>query len=413
MKSEELQNRTKQFAHRCVKLSMALPETVLGRHVRGQIVRCSTSVASNYRSALLAQTKAAFISKISIVIEEADESEFWLEFIMDEKLIERKRVLPLFNEAHELSSIFITTRKTAQRKKPINNQQSTINNRKKIGFPVIPSDREDDLHNLDFADSADLVLFVAGNQFMVMDELIRVFQEEYPDVKRIFYETLPPGLELKQILAGGALFRDSVIDVVPDVYASVTEKAMERLEKDRFITKGDYFLYLHNRIVLMVPEGNPAQIVSVADLGQEEVRISQPNPEYEDIAYYIIDMYRQAGGEGLVHRVMEEKRAEGTTILTVVHHRETPLRILKGTVDVGPVWATEVIHARQRNLSVDMVEPGEDLDQRDRINYYVCRLKNAAHSENAEKFLDFIKSARAQGIYEAYGFVPHFETSEP
>jgi ABC-type molybdate transport system substrate-binding protein len=97
--------------------------------------------------------------------------------------------------------------------------------------------------------------------------------------------------------------------------------------------------------------------------------------------------------------------------LTVVHHRETPLRVTKGTVDVGPVWATEVIHARKSNLAVDMVEPGEDLDQRDRINYYICKLKNAAHPENAAKFLDFIKSDRAQGIYEAHGFVPHFEAS--
>ena len=129
MKTEELRNRAKQFAHRCVKLSMALPETVLGRHVRKQLIRCGTSVAANYRASLLAQTKAAFISKISIVIEEADESEFWLEFIIDEKLMERKKVLPLFNEAHELASIFITTRKTAQRKKSINNRQSTINNR--------------------------------------------------------------------------------------------------------------------------------------------------------------------------------------------------------------------------------------------------------------------------------------------
>ena len=286
-----------------------------------------------------------------------------------------------------------------------------VEDKEKSGLPVIPPDREDDLHNLDFVDSADLVLFVAGNQFMVMDELIRVFQKKHGDVKKVFYETLPPGLELKQILAGGAIFRDRVIDVVPDIYASVTEKAMKRLEAEGFITMGDYFLYLHNRIVFMVPEGNPAQILSVADLGREEVRISQPNPEYEDIAYYIIDMYRQTGGEDLVHRIMEETRAEGTTILTVVHHRETPLRVTKGTVDVGPVWATEVIHARQSNLAVDMVEPGEDLDQRDRINYYICRLKNAAHPENAAKFLDFIKSARAQGIYEAHGFVPHFEAS--
>jgi molybdate transport system substrate-binding protein len=279
---------------------------------------------------------------------------------------------------------------------------------KKPGYPVIPADREDDLHNLDAAGSADLVLFVAGNQFMVMDELIAAFQEEHPEVKQIFYETLPPGLELKQILAGGALFRDKCIDVVPDIYASVTDKAMASLEEEDRIAHGDYFLYLHNRIVLMVPEDNPAQVRSVEDLARDRVRISQPNPEYEDIAFYIMDMYRQAGGERLVHRIMEEKRAEGTTILTVVHHRETPLRIQKRTVDVGPVWATEVIHARNSHLAVGMVDPGEELDQRHRINYYICKLKKAPHPDHAEKFLNFIKAPRAQGIYGAHGFVPHF-----
>jgi len=114
--NEELKERTKLFAHRCVKLATALPKTPLGNHISGQLIRCSTSVAANYRAALMAQTKPAFISKISIVIEEADESEFWLEFIMDEKLMKREKVLPLFNEAHELSSIFIITRKTAQKK---------------------------------------------------------------------------------------------------------------------------------------------------------------------------------------------------------------------------------------------------------------------------------------------------------
>jgi len=115
MDSEELKKRTKEFAHRCVKLAVALPRTSLGKHIAKQLMRCSTSVAANYRATLLAQTKAAFISKISIVIEEADESEFWLEFIIDENLMKKEKVLPLFNEAHELSSIFITTRKTAQK----------------------------------------------------------------------------------------------------------------------------------------------------------------------------------------------------------------------------------------------------------------------------------------------------------
>lgn len=117
MDAEELKKRTKRFAHRCVKLAVALPKSALGNHIRTQLIRCSTSVAANYRATLLAQPKALFISKISIVIEEADESEFWLEFIMDERLMARKKVLPLFKEAHELSSIFITTRKTAQRRK--------------------------------------------------------------------------------------------------------------------------------------------------------------------------------------------------------------------------------------------------------------------------------------------------------
>ena len=117
MDTEELKNRTKEFAHRCVKLALALPRSVLGDHIRKQLIRCSTSVAANYRASLMAQTKPAFISKISIVIEEADESEFWMEFIMDEKLLEKEKVRPLFNETHELTSIFITTRRTSQKNK--------------------------------------------------------------------------------------------------------------------------------------------------------------------------------------------------------------------------------------------------------------------------------------------------------
>jgi ABC-type molybdate transport system substrate-binding protein len=279
-----------------------------------------------------------------------------------------------------------------------------------LAYPVIPTDRGDDLHNLEFADSADLVLFVAGNQFMVMEELLGIFQSQYPEINKIFYETLPPGLELKQILAGGAVFRDKLINVRPDVYASVSEAAMKQLIAKNLTSAEDYFLYLHNRIVLMIPEGNPAKIDAVQDLGRSEVRISQPNPEYEDIAFHIMDMYRDAGGDTLVHRIMEEKRAEGTTILTTVHHRETPLRIEKGTVDVGPVWATEIKYARQKNLAVDAVEPGEGLDQREKINYYICPLKGAANPVNGEKFLQFIQSSRAQGIYEKYGFLPHFST---
>ena len=273
-------------------------------------------------------------------------------------------------------------------------------------LPVIPAGRSDDLHNLEIAGSADLTLFMAGNQFMAMGEIIYEFQDKYPDIKKIFYETLPPGLELKQILSGGAVFKGKTLHVRPDIYTSVNEKGMKVLEESGFIKKNDYHLYLHNRLTLMAPKGNPAKIESVLDMGRDDVRISQPDPENEDIAFHIMDMYRQAGGEDLVRRIMEEKRAEGTTIFTIVHHRETPLRILKKTVDVGPVWDTEVIHAKSSGLRFDVVEPGEDLDQRKEINYYVCKLSNSPNPENAQKFLDFITSPTAQKIYKKYGFLP-------
>ncbi len=112
MDREELKKRTKEFAHRCVKLALALPQSPLGEHIRKQLIKCSTSVAANYRAACIAQSKAGFISKLSIVIEEVDESCFWLEFIIEEKLLNEKRVAPLLNEGVELTSIFISSRKT-------------------------------------------------------------------------------------------------------------------------------------------------------------------------------------------------------------------------------------------------------------------------------------------------------------
>ncbi|RUM33718.1 MAG: molybdenum ABC transporter substrate-binding protein [Archaeoglobus sp.] len=273
-------------------------------------------------------------------------------------------------------------------------------------MPVIPPERSDDIHNIEFAENAELILFMAGNQFMVMDELISAFQEEY-GVKKIFYETLPPGLLLRQILANGAVFNERILPGVPDVYTSVSEENMITLKEKGFID--DYFVYLHNRIVLMVPKGNPANITSVFDLLRDDVRISQPNPDNEDIGKYIVEMYRKAGGDEMVRKIMEEKRKKNTTLLTLVHHRETPQRIIKREVDVGPVWATEVKYAIIKGLKVEAVEVGRELDQRDRVNYYAAKLKNCQNPENAENFLNFIKSKKAQKIYEKYGFVPHFK----
>jgi len=117
LNKEELKSRCKKFAHDCVKVAVSLPNTFLGNHLKGQLIRCSTSVAANYRAACLGQSKASFISKISIVVEEADESEFWLEFIIEENLLPQDVVVPLKKEAQELASIFISSRITASRGK--------------------------------------------------------------------------------------------------------------------------------------------------------------------------------------------------------------------------------------------------------------------------------------------------------
>jgi four helix bundle protein len=112
MTETELKKRTKQFAHRCVKLSLSLPSNTLGNHISKQLIRCSTSVAANYRAACVSQSVKSFVAKLSIVIEEVDESNFWLEFIADENLIRQELIEPLFKESSELISIFVASRKT-------------------------------------------------------------------------------------------------------------------------------------------------------------------------------------------------------------------------------------------------------------------------------------------------------------
>ena len=112
-KQEELKRRTKEFAHRCVKLAVSLPDTKLSKHIEGQLIRSSTSTAANYRAVCLAQTKKVFIAKLGIVIEECDESCFWMEFILDENIIPEPKLKPLLTEGRELTAIFIQSRKTA------------------------------------------------------------------------------------------------------------------------------------------------------------------------------------------------------------------------------------------------------------------------------------------------------------
>lgn len=109
----ELKARTKQFALRILKLVAALPKNIEGRAVASQLVRCGTSVAANYRAAYRARSKAEFVAKMGIVLEEADETQLWLELIIERKLLPSEQIQSLLSEANELVAIFVTSRKSA------------------------------------------------------------------------------------------------------------------------------------------------------------------------------------------------------------------------------------------------------------------------------------------------------------
>jgi four helix bundle protein len=124
MKSAELQQRTKGFALRVLKLIEQLPNTIGGRVLANQVARSATSVGANYRAACRARSRAEFASKLGTVAEEADESLYWLELIQDGNFVPEKKLASLVSEADELTAIFTAGRRTSSK-----NQTSKIKHR--------------------------------------------------------------------------------------------------------------------------------------------------------------------------------------------------------------------------------------------------------------------------------------------
>ena len=127
MNEDDLKRRTKLFALRILKLVAALPKTVAGKVIVGQLARAGTSVPANYRAACRARSKAEFISRLGVVEEEADESEFWLELIVDSGLMKLKLVQPLIIEAHEIVAIMTSSRISAARNQRVKEKAARAN----------------------------------------------------------------------------------------------------------------------------------------------------------------------------------------------------------------------------------------------------------------------------------------------
>ena len=114
MHSAEMKKRTKEFAKRVINLCRKLPRTEEARLVRNQIFRAGTSVGSNYRAVCRGRSKADFISKLGIVLEEADESLYWMEIIVETNIMKADLLTALMEEANELIAIFVCSLNTAK-----------------------------------------------------------------------------------------------------------------------------------------------------------------------------------------------------------------------------------------------------------------------------------------------------------
>jgi four helix bundle protein len=110
----DLRDRTKQFALRILKVCDSLPTTEAARTIGRQLLRSGTSVAANYRAAGRARSRAEFVAKMGVVVEEADESVFWLDLLVESGMMAKPRLNELVAEANELVSIFVASQKTAR-----------------------------------------------------------------------------------------------------------------------------------------------------------------------------------------------------------------------------------------------------------------------------------------------------------
>lgn len=254
---------------------------------------------------------------------------------------------------------------------------------------------------------ADLVLFVAGNQWFVMPRLLAAFQRSHPEVKKIYYETLPPGLLAAQMQTGALQIGDFILRVQPDVYVA-GKRRMMAVEAGGYVEKPSVFA--SNVLAIMVKQGNPKGIRGMEDLGRADVRVAMPNPKTEGIARQIELSFRKAGGAALDRTIMQTKVAAGTTLLTQIHHRQTPMWILSGKADAGPVWISEALY--QQSIRSGLVPVRIPAAQNLTALYLAAVVKHAPHAAAAHAFQTFLNSPAGQAVYRSFGYQSPLSTEE-
>lgn len=252
---------------------------------------------------------------------------------------------------------------------------------------------------------AQLVLWLAGNQFFAMDDVVRAFQHQNPGIA-VGLITLPPGLLLEAIEKGGWVYGGTPYPGLPDVYASVNLGHLQKLKARNLADR--HAVYMHNELVLMVARGNPKNVKGIADVMRPDVRTSMPNPVNEGIMqFYGRKVLERNGAWQHVSGGKECVSCQTTANnwFTAVHHRETPDRILAGKSDTGIVWLTETMAAQRDHKAVEAVRLPPQDSLRNEVAYAICPLTNAAHPQAASRYLAFLATPEAQATYSRFGFV--------
>lgn len=267
-----------------------------------------------------------------------------------------------------------------------------------VNFTVPPLDEVLDLHGN--PTGAQLVIFMAGNQYMVLPSLIAAFRAHHPEVRSVFYETLPPGIVIAQVRAGSLQIGNLLISARPDVLLA-GPRGMRRLHQLGRVST--WHAYASNMLAILVRAGNPRNVRSLRDLGRHDIRVVMPNPKWEGVAEQVEGAYVRAGGAQLVHTIMVTKLAKGTTLLTRIHHRETPLYLLGDRADAGPVWFTEALYQhRVHPLDFVRIPPSQNVH----AEYEAASVNGAPHAAAARAFVMFMQSPQARAILKSYGFGP-------
>jgi ABC-type molybdate transport system substrate-binding protein len=247
-----------------------------------------------------------------------------------------------------------------------------------------------------------LVLWVAGNQFLAMERVVHAFQKQHPDID-VGVVTLPPGLLLRAIQAGGLSYHGHSFLRLPDVYGSVTTAHLRQAGRIR-----SYVPYVHNCLELMVATGNPKHVKDLHDLTRPELKVALPNALNEGIMQvYAKPILTRLG---LWRELSPGEDCQACDPVphvhfTRVHHREIPQRIRAGTADVGLVWRTEGIAARAQG-GVDAVSLPPEQSAIQEATYVAGVREDSKQHAAAEAFLAFLISPVGQAAYAAFGFVP-------